>query len=202
MRSRNLVLVAAFLTACGGNKATDGAKAPDNFPTDGGVASAAPPSTDAGPTTTTTATLGDGGDLQGAKLTQTTTIATDAGASAATSGDAGKAPHTHDPGRGIMDIQAIVQAHRDEARACYCRTAKKDPSIKGDLVVQWTIDPKGNVSAASVDAMHSQITDATVTGCVMGIVKKIKFAESPGGYETKANYPFKFVRKCDANEGQ
>ena len=67
------------------------------------------------------------------------------------------------------------------------------PGIKGDLLIQWTIDPKGNVTAVSQDTERSQITEPSVVACVGKVIKKIQFAPSPGGYETKAFYPFNFM---------
>jgi hypothetical protein len=181
----------AGLACGGGGAAAGGATAPGN------AASSSSPSTSetsapgpaaAGPTTTTTTTLGAGGDLQGAKLTQTTTVASTTGSTAAPT----KGPHTHEPGRGPADLRAIVVAHRDEARACYDAALSTHPGIKGDLLIQWTIDPKGNVTAVSQDTERSQITEPSVVACVGNVIKKILFAPSPGGYETKAFYPFNF----------
>ena len=59
-------------------------------------------------------------------------------------------------------------------------------------MIQWTIDPKGNVTQASADSTRSQITEPTVVACVTDIIKKIQFAASEGGYETRAFYPFNF----------
>ena len=83
-------------------------------------------------------------------------------------------------------------AHRDEARACYENALADHPGIEGDLRITWTIDPKGNVTQISLDPSHSQIAETTVVACVSDIVKKIQFAPSPGGFETKAFYPFNF----------
>jgi len=173
--------------ACGGgqpgtvNAPTGGTAAP----TDSGGAT---PAGSLGPTTTTTSTLGDGGDLQGMKLQQTTTVASTTGSTA----PASSGPHTHDPGRGAADIRAIVVAHRDQARACYDQALKDHPGIEGDLVIQWTIDPKGNVTAVSQDTSRSQITEPGVVACIVKIIQTIQFAPSPGGFETKAYYPFNF----------
>ena len=187
-----VTLPLAGLACGGGGAAAGGATTPEN------PASSAAPSTadtsamgpvDAGPTTTTTTTLGAGGDLQGAKLTTTTTVASTTGSSAAPT----KGPHTHEPGRGPADLRAIIVAHRDEARACYDAALKTHPGIKGDLLIQWTIDPKGNVTQFSQDTERSQITEPSVVACVGNVIKKILFAPSPGGYETKAFYPFNFM---------
>jgi hypothetical protein len=118
-----------------------------------------------------------------------------AGPGASTTGSAGptpKGPHTHDPGRSAADIRAIVIAHRDEARACYDAALKDHPGIEGDLVIQWTIDPKGNVTAITQDTTRSQILEPTSVACIVKIIQAIQFAPSPGGFETKAFYPFNF----------
>ncbi|HEY8042475.1 MAG TPA: AgmX/PglI C-terminal domain-containing protein [Polyangiaceae bacterium] len=197
----SLVLLALFAVplapvGCGGGQgAGDGAKAPGaasggagSGPADTAAAAGATAAPSAGPSTTTTTTLGAGGDLQGAKLTETHVVAS----TSASSEPPSKGPHGHDPGRGPADIRAIVVAHRDEARACYDASLKDHPGIEGDLVIQWTIDPKGVVTQVSEDTSRSQITEPTAVACVAAIIKKIQFAASPGGFETKAFYPFNF----------
>ncbi len=186
-----LLLSLLLLGACGGGGVeSDGAKSPGG----GGVSSSSSPS-DGGSTptidataTTTTVALGNGGDLQGAKLSETHTVS----ASSADAAPPPKGPHTHDVGRGPEDIRAIVMARRDEARACYDAAVKDHPGIEGDLVIQWTIDPKGAVTQVSLDTGRSQIVEPTVVSCVSDIIKKIQFAPSQGGFETRAYYPFNF----------
>ncbi len=190
MRTVARCLLASLLfapLACGGGAAeSDGAKVPGASPTPAAAADAGAPSPEA---PTTTVALPDGGDLQGAKLTETKTVASTAGSAAPAPA---KGPHGHEPGRGPDDIRAIIIARRDEARACYDTGLKDHPGIEGDLVIAWTIDPKGNVTQAAVDSSRSQIVEPTVVACVTDIIKKVQFASSPGGFETKAFYPFNF----------
>lgn len=143
---------------------------------------------------TTTTALGNASESSGTKLVESKASAADA-AAPAPSASAAATSHgarAHEPGRSVADIRAIVIAHRDEARACYDQALADHPGIEGDLVVDWTIDPKGNVSRISLDTARSQIVEPTVGACVVGIIKKIQFASSPGGYETRASYPFNF----------
>jgi hypothetical protein len=175
--------------ACGGGAGAAGGAAAPVGSGSASTGSSVTETADPGPTTTTTTTLGAGGDLQGAKLTQTTTVTSTAASAAAP----GNGPHAHEPGRGRDDLRAIVMAHRDEARACYDAALGAHPGIKGDLVIQWTIDPKGAVTQISEDLERSEITEPSVVACVVGVIRKIQFAASPGGYETKAFYPFKFT---------
>ncbi len=185
-RSSSLLLPVFLLPiACGGGGAeSDGAKVATPPAASAGAAA---PVADA--PTTTTAALADGGDLQGAKLTETkAAVAPAPSASAAPP----KGPHAHEIGRGPEDIRAIIMARRDDARACYDAALKDHPGIEGDLVIAWTIDPKGNVTQTSLDSSRSQIAEPSVVACVSDLIKKVQFAASPGGYETRAFYPFNF----------
>jgi TonB family protein len=86
-------------------------------------------------------------------------------------------------------------SRRDEARACYDKGLKDHPGIEGDLTVKFVIDPQGAVTDASVDSSKSTINEPTVGACIVDIIKKIKFAPSKGGFETRANYPYNFHPK-------
>ena len=191
MRATLLVRASTFAVlltaaACGGKppdpKAPDtsaAAGAPSGSPT-----STAEPAATA-PPTTTTATLGNTGD-------QSTKIP------AAPKGDAPKdgSKKGQEPGRAREDIQAIIVARRDEARACYDEGLKKNPSIEGDLDIKWTIDPDGNVTDIAVDSSKSTIRDDNVGNCIIAIIKKVKFAKSNKGFQTTTHYPFNFHPKA------
>ena len=118
-----LVGAATLFLACGASPAGGAARAPGADPSEGGVVAA---QADAGPTTTTTLTLGDGGDLQGTKLGQsaTTTVQT-----AIDGGPHG--PHQQDPGRSPKDIQAI---NRCQTCGCFFTTTGVIVNM-GDLSV-------------------------------------------------------------------
>jgi hypothetical protein len=190
-----------LLGACGG--AAPPAAAP-SAPTAAGspadtsaAAAAASPASSAAVSTaptTTTATLADGGDLQGSKLKESSQAS-----AAGAAGDTGPArgPHQQEPGRSVKDIQTIVQAHRDDARACYdaAQSQHPDPTMKGNLDVKWTIDPTGKVSEVSVDDGKSDIHDAGVAKCVTDVIRGIAFSVSAKGFETRAHYPFNFNPK-------
>jgi hypothetical protein len=173
-----------FFIACGASQAPNVTVAQQ--PTTPGAAPTIAASGDAGPTTTTTLTLGNHGDLQGSKLTSENSQTFDLAV------DAGPRMHQPDVGRSTKDIQAIVVSRRDEARACYDAALKAHPGIEGNLDIQWTIDPKGVVSDIAVDTSHSDILEPSVGNCVMAIIRKIHFNESARGFETRTHYPFNF----------
>jgi hypothetical protein len=170
MRSPVLPVTFIALVACGGGQSTrEAAQSPD--------------------TPSTIASTPIGSDAAPLASNPSEVPAAPASADAASPA---KPLHTHDPGRGIDDINAIVKAHRDEARACYDKALADHPGIEGDLVITWTVDPKGKVTQTALDTSRSTIVEPTVVACVSGIIQKIQFAPSPGGFETKASYPFNF----------
>jgi hypothetical protein len=173
------------LQACGGaHEGSTGAASafePAHAPSPNEVDAAAQPTEP-----TTTVAPAEHGPAGGTKLSESNASAPPAPAELP--------PHTHDPGRRPQDIAAIVVAHRPEARACYEKALEAHPTIEGDLVVQWTIDPKGTVTQIDLDMSRSTLVEGSVVACVEDVVKRIKFAPSPGGYETKAYYPFNFRR--------
>ena len=188
----SLVLV----VACGGGKPGDpkspGASSGASPDLSSGDGSATVSSGGASGGTTTTTSLPDGGELQGARLGSSTHTEVE------TKGDGGPKAgpgHTQEPGRSRQDIQTIIMARREEARACYDKELKDHPGIEGDLTVKWLIDPAGKVTDASVDSSRSTIHEPSVGSCIVDIIKKVTFAPSKGGFETRANYPFNFHPK-------
>jgi hypothetical protein len=108
------------------------------------------------------------------------------------SGSAPGDAHAREPGRGTDDIRALIVARRDDARSCYDHALADHPGLNGALVIQWTIDPNGNVSDVSIDTSRSQIVDSNATACIEGVIRTIHFAPSARGYVTTATYPFDF----------
>ena len=146
---------------------------------------------------TTTASLPYDGGSQGTKL-PLLPDGSDAGADG--SSDAG-ARRAHEPGRGPDDIRSAVVARRAETRACFEKASSATSPVGRSLTMKWTIDPKGIVGAPTIDPAHSDVVDMGVVNCVAAILKTIKFAASPGGYETKASYPFIMHRQHNADGG-
>lgn len=185
---RQLVAYCTFLVAlnCGG-----GDKPADHPSTGGGdtAASDAGQSANTGPTTTTTVLTGDAGELQGSKLTTTAGPQTFDGGSNSTPKPGA---HEHDPGRSQQDIYAIVQTHRAEARACYDTYEKTHRGAKGNVDITWKLDPKGAVVETGIDDSKSDLHDPDLVKCIGDVIKKIPWAPSPRGFETRAHYPFNF----------
>jgi hypothetical protein len=100
--------------------------------------------------------------------------------------DAGPTPY-----RGGLDpkqIRDVVVAHRRALQACYEIEAQKDPTLRGGVTADWTIDMSGVVANATVS--NSTIHDAFVEGCILRQVNSWRFPPSNG--PSKVKFPFSF----------
>lgn len=177
-------------SSSGGAGASSGAAGTSGGGASGGAPGTAPSGESSSGTTTTQ--LGDGGNLSGAKLSSSSSTTVES------KGDGGPRPSpggSTEPGRRREDIQAIVMAKREEARACYDKYLKESPGMEGDLDIKFLIDPTGTVTEAEVDQQKSTIRHEGTGKCVIDVIKKIKFNKSDKGFETRAHYPFNFHPK-------
>ena len=86
-------------------------------------------------------------------------------------------------------INAVVQRHRAEVRACYDAALQRNPNIRGKVVVAFDIQPNGIVSKAVVK--ESSVGDSALSRCITSRVKSWVFPkpEAPVVTEVSA-YPF------------
>ena len=103
-------------------------------------------------------------------------------------GESGEA-RTCEPGRCLEDVAAKVQENRAAARACY--DANPTPG-GGRVIINFTIDPDGNVVEASQSVKDEQISDELVVACIVDVIKEIKFAASAKGKRSSAYHTFEF----------
>lgn len=94
--------------------------------------------------------------------------------------------------RGKAEIQQVMAENRDKVRACYEAVLPNNPGSKGDLVVDFTIDPRGEVKQAEVNWSASDLHIPELDTCAVDVVKAIKFPASSRGLESKVTYPFNF----------
>jgi hypothetical protein len=174
--------LALLLAACGGG--TQEAASPD---TPSGPAPAEPAAGDA-PAAAGDAKPGDaGGGWEGEAA------ATDGGKP----GDEKVPPKAADSGvveTRTMDVIAkIVKDKRQPVRDCYEKARKDLPSLRGDLVIHFTLDPEGKVKAIEVNQQRSTLKAAAVSDCAIATIKGLSFPPSSRGMETEVNYPYNFV---------
>lgn len=70
-----------------------------------------------------------------------------------------------------------VTAQRYALRECYAPALKKDPTLKGEMDVQFTVSGSTGKIIASI-VRESTIEDKTIQKCVTKTVKKLSFPKS------------------------
>jgi TonB family protein len=94
--------------------------------------------------------------------------------------------------RGKEEIQQVMASNRDKVRACYDAALARNAGIAGDLVLSFTIDPRGDVKQAEVNWSESDLHIPELDTCAVDAVRSFKFPPSSRGLESKVNYPFNF----------
>ncbi|HVU03884.1 MAG TPA: AgmX/PglI C-terminal domain-containing protein [Polyangiaceae bacterium] len=94
--------------------------------------------------------------------------------------------------RTLESIQALVKEHRKEARDCYEKALKEIPGLKGDVVIEFIVNPSGKVKHAELNEARSTIREASLSACVVDVITKIQFPRSSKGKQSRVNYPFNF----------
>jgi len=84
-------------------------------------------------------------------------------------------------------IRRVVRAHINEVRHCYNQGLARDPNLKGRVVIQFDIGPKGTVLNATVQ--EDTVTDKAIGACVRTALLRWTFPKPVGGVVT-VSYPF------------
>jgi hypothetical protein len=94
------------------------------------------------------------------------------------------------PGQGLSpgQISRVVMSRMGAFRACYETAAARDPSIKGNVSMSFSITPGGSVGGASVAS--SSLGNPRVEGCIQRMFSRLSFptADKP----TNASWTFSF----------
>lgn len=85
-------------------------------------------------------------------------------------------------------IKRLMQRHNGAIRACYEDALKKDPTVKGQITVAWTINTKGEVEKPT--AKTNTTKNADLEACIIKVVKKVRFPASDS--PVQITYPFTF----------
>ncbi len=86
-------------------------------------------------------------------------------------------------------INAVVQRHRAEIRACYDSALQRNPKLSGKVVMSFSIQPNGIVSTVGVK--ESTIGDTGLESCIGSRIKSWVFPKPEAPVVTEvAAYPF------------
>lgn len=95
--------------------------------------------------------------------------------------------------RTLEVIAKIVKDNRKPVRECYEKARKDLPTLQGDLVIHFVLDPEGKVKLAELNQERSTLKSPAVSECAIKVIKGIQFPPSSRGMETEANYPFNLM---------
>ena len=93
------------------------------------------------------------------------------------------------------EMRPVAPAQLNEARVCYADELKKDPKLKGKLMIVWDVNDKGEVTKAEVSKAKSTLNNAAVETCLIQKLKSWKFPAAPTGETAEITYPFVFKNK-------
>ena len=97
--------------------------------------------------------------------------------------------------RTVEVIAKIVKDNRQAVRDCYDKAQKQLPSLKGDLVIFFVLDPEGKVKKIELNQQASTLKSPEVVDCAIKVIKGLNFPPSSRGMETTVNYPYNFNPK-------
>jgi len=72
--------------------------------------------------------------------------------------------------RDIGQVSAVVYAHSQAIQYCYERELKRNPDLKGKVVVRFTILPKGTVANATI--LSSTLGNENVERCILSRISR------------------------------
>ncbi len=84
-------------------------------------------------------------------------------------------------------IRRIVRSHLGEVRKCYEEGLARDPTLKGRVVISFTIGKSGRVVTSTLRS--SDLADATVGECIANTAIGWKFYEN-SSISVVVYYPF------------
>jgi hypothetical protein len=168
-----------MLFACGGAPASEPATPASETATDAASEPAPPSDTADG--------AGDSG-WEGEDTAKGGDAPKEGGADAAPAGD----PNVKET-RTLDVIAKLVKDNRKPVRECYEKARKELPTLQGDLVIHFVLDPEGKVKLAELNQERSTLKSPAVSECAIKVIKGIDFPPSSRGMETEANYPFNLM---------
>jgi hypothetical protein len=95
--------------------------------------------------------------------------------------------------RTLEVIQKLVKDNRKPVRECYEKARKDLPSLQGDMIIHFVLDPDGKVKQIELDQNRSTLKAPAVVDCAIKTIKGIAFPPSSRGMETTVNYPYNFT---------
>jgi outer membrane biosynthesis protein TonB len=85
------------------------------------------------------------------------------------------------------DIKKMMRRRLGGIKRCYEKRLKRNPELRGKVVIRFVIHPGGKV--IEVEVVENTSNDPELAACIKSIVKGIRFGATEGS-ETVVTYPF------------
>ena len=90
--------------------------------------------------------------------------------------------------RSQQDIVNVVRQRLGGIKHCYESRLKRNPELKGKVVIHFVVHGGGTVIESSV--IENSTGDSELGACIASQVRAIRFPPAQGGGETSVTYPF------------
>jgi len=94
------------------------------------------------------------------------------------------------PGRDPDAIQAMITRHSAQIEYCYETELRKNPGLKGKIVVRFIVRVNGSVTRVKV--VQSTMGNRNVERCITGVIRRFKF-EPVGKEKGNLTYEYPFI---------
>jgi hypothetical protein len=91
-------------------------------------------------------------------------------------------------------VREVMAARGADVRRCYTRELRNTPSLRGRMLVQFTVQPDGAVFGVRVQ--RDTIRSPRVRACVTHVIENLRFA-SGSAAPMRFRYPFVFAPNQD-----
>ncbi len=96
-------------------------------------------------------------------------------------------------GSGDFDQSQVtrkIKGAKSALKRCYENSLKSNPTLSGKVVVEFTIEPRGNVGKSR--AVENSTGDSGFASCITSVVKRLRWSPGPDGGAVTYEYPFVF----------
>jgi outer membrane biosynthesis protein TonB len=131
---------------------------------------------------------GGSGSIQGVQIARATSNIAGGGGG---SGAKGQGGHGAIAGRTDEEIQIVFDRHKSELYRLYNRELRRDPTLRGQMILHMTIQPNGSVSMCQLRA--SDMNAPELGAQVVGRVRGFDFGAKEGIGPVTILYPIDFL---------
>jgi hypothetical protein len=100
----------------------------------------------------------------------------------------------HNGKRDLYETTAVMELNEHDIRYCFEKYARYDPSFSGDVVVSFTIHPRGYVIPSSIKIIKSSIHDPRILQCIKRSIQRWRnfprIALTDGNFTVTRKYVF------------